>query len=585
MEKDLALIKKLLDVIPFSIWLKGIDGKFKFINKFFEEYYRVFSEGIIEKTSECILGIEKANEYKKYYKKVFESKRPVKFNASIREKFFEVNIIPIIDEDKVVAFVGVSHDITDRIKYENDIIYQKNLMKTLIDTIPDSIFYKDKNSVYLGCNKTTSELFIGKSEEEIIGKTDKELYPNNEQANNFIEIDKKVIEEKKIHNSESVFITTDGNVRHMESIKAPIIDDKGNAWGVVCVSRDITERKKMEYQLRKFCYTDKLTGLYNRAYFEESIKKLNDKKNLPFSIIMGDVNGLKIVNDTFGHLEGDKLLVKISYVVKSVCRKNDIIFRWGGDEIAILLPNTKEDEAEGICKRIAKACINTPHEPIPLSISLGNATTYVGLDSIDKLLKEAEDKLYRHKLLQHKSMRSGLIESLKKSLEEKSLETEQHTERIVRNAIKIGRKLELNTSELDELVLVASLHDIGKIAIPEEILMKAGELTKEEYEIMKTHTEKGFRIAQTTPDLAHIARGILTHHERWDGKGYPLGLMGEDIPLVARIVSVADAYDAMTNDRVYKNRVTKKQALNEIKKNLGTQFDPKIGEIFINEIS
>lgn len=217
-----------------------------------------------------------------------------------------------------------------------------------------------------------------------------------------------------------------------------------------------------------------------------------------------------------------------------------------------------------------------------MSISLGSSIKKSLEEDIYNNLKEAEEKLYRQKFLQEKSVRSSIIFSLNQSLHEKNVETEHHTQRLVDYACRIGKVLGFTTSQLDDLELVTKLHDIGKIGISEDILLKPGKLTEEEFEIIKTHTEKGYRILQASGELSHIAKGVLAHHERYDGRGYPLGLSKEEIPLISRIVNVVDSYDAMVSDRGYNKAKSKIEAIEEIKRCSAKQFDPKIAEIFID---
>ena len=205
-------------------------------------------------------------------------------------------------------------------------------------------------------------------------------------------------------------------------------------------------------------------------------------------------------------------------------------------------------------------------------------------DDIDDLLKQAEEKVYKHKLLEQKSIFSGAINSLQESLEAKSFETKEHTQRMTKLVKQLGAKMNLSSALLDELEIATRLHDIGKIGIREEILLKPSRLTNEEYDIIKTHTEKGYRIVMASSGLESVAKTVLTHHERWDGNGYPLGLSKKEIPLTARIISVVDAFDAMTNNRIYRNALTKEDALNEIKRQQGKQFDPEISDIFLEMI-
>ena len=221
------------------------------------------------------------------------------------------------------------------------------------------------------------------------------------------------------------------------------------------------------------------------------------------------------------------------------------------------------------------------HDLINVSISLGASVADSLNKSIYEALKEADDKVYRQKLLQKTSLNSSIMYSLQMGLEAKSLETEEHTDRVLANSIAIGEKLSLPMSVMDELTIVAKLHDIGKIGINEEILLKKGELTEDEFEVVKTHTEKGYRIVKASNQLDNVAKGVLAHHERWDGNGYPLKLEGEKIPLVSRIVSVADSYDAMTNNGIYKRCLNKEEAIEELKRCSGKQFDPIIVKAFI----
>jgi len=345
--------------------------------------------------------------------------------------------------------------------------------------------------------------------------------------------------------------------------------------------------KELAFQNAKISflsYHDYLTGLYNRAYFEEAKLRLDTPGMLPISIIMGDINGLKLINDGFGHPKGDELLVEIANILKSCGRPEDIISRIGGDEFGIILPQTDMQTAQRICSCIYDTCkqYSLHGSSIYPSISLGYATKSSETETLDDILIAAEDSMSKQKLLESRSAHSSIIGSIKVIMFEKSQETEEHAERLVQLSKSIGVAMSLSDDQLNELELLSTLHDIGKMSIPAAILSKPGKLNDEEWREMKKHPEVGFRIAQATSELVPIAKYILCHHERWDGKGYPQGLVGEQIPLLSRIVSIADSYDAMTNDRAYRAAMTKKEAAEEIKKCSGTQFDPEITQLFLN---
>jgi HD-GYP domain-containing protein (c-di-GMP phosphodiesterase class II) len=218
------------------------------------------------------------------------------------------------------------------------------------------------------------------------------------------------------------------------------------------------------------------------------------------------------------------------------------------------------------------------------NISLGYATKIIVEESFEKVIEDAEGYMYKLKFLEHRSMYSSIISSIKTTVNEKSYETEEHAERMATLSRKLGKEVGLSEEELITLELATTLHDIGKISIDRNILTKPGKLSKEEWDELKKHPEVGYRITQTIPELRGVSEHILCHHERWDGKGYPQGLAGEDIPLLARILSVVDSYDAMTQDRSYKRAITKEEAIIEIRNNAGTQFDSEIARIFIEKI-
>ncbi len=341
------------------------------------------------------------------------------------------------------------------------------------------------------------------------------------------------------------------------------------------------ENMRLFLDIQNSAQHDRLTGLYNRAFFEEELQRLDTGRQLPLSIILGDVNGLKITNDVFGHFEGDNILKSAADIMRKACRSEDIIARWGGDEFIILLPQTSEKTVDEICERIRTSCIINSNTKVQLSISLGHATRTGIREDIHQVLKIAEDRMYRHKLLENKSFRSSFVSSLKETLFEKCQETSEHIERMEQLSVIIGTAIGLTDNELDELKLLAMLHDVGKVAISDRVLNKPGKLNSTEWEEMKMHSEIGYRIAQASSELSQIADYILCHHERWDGTGYPLGRKGYDIPKLSRIISIIDAYDVMMHVRSYKTAMSHQNAVEELIRCSGTQFDPFIVDIFV----
>ncbi|MDU6481333.1 MAG: diguanylate cyclase [Paeniclostridium sordellii] len=396
------LMDLIFDTLPFPMWIKNEDGVFLKINKKFKNTFidrDLTQDDIIGKLNKDIFEEDLAKEYDENHKKVVELKQPMVFEGKTKNKSVMSYLTPILDENEnIIVITGVIKDTTETKNYQQSLINQNTLLETIINTIPDIIFYKDKQSRYLGGNKAFFEGFFGKKKSEVIGKNDFELHQDKEVAKAFIERDQEILKNKEDKYTEINILNKDDKTLYLESVKTPLINEKGEAWGIVGVARDMTKRKELEDMLTQMSYTDKLTGLYNRAYFEEQINKLDDNEYYPLTLIMGDLNGLKAVNDNLGHLEGDKLLVEIAKVLKGSCRKEDLVFRWGGDEFIILLPNSDYKLGKEICNRIQLNCKNTDKTPIPLSISLGVSTKINKQKDIDEILKEAEDMMYIEKL-------------------------------------------------------------------------------------------------------------------------------------------------------------------------------------------
>lgn len=439
--------------------------------------------------------------------------------------------------------------------------------------------------IYLSGNFEKATNMIAKS---IIGERISNIVVNNVNKLGFKELYFNMIPKT---NSKFEMFIEEINRWYLISIFS---DDEEN---MIIFYNDITEIKKgivnkiiknksqsniYEYQdIERIYYRDKLTGLYNKAFYEEELSRLDTNRQLPLSIIMGDINGLKLINDAFGHFMGDKALTKAAEIMKNSFRKEDIISRVGGDEYLIILPKTSESMALSIINRIKTDCEKNPLDFIKISISFGVATKTSELEDIFDKVKLAEERMYFNKLKESKESKLALISFLKNNLEKITFETKAHYERLKEYSLMMANELNLSEEDKEELQMLCDFHDIGKIGIPKHILQKEGTLNLDEWKDIKRHSEIGYYIIKEFREPLVIDELILIHHERWDGKGYPGLLKKEEIPVVVRIFAIADAYDAMVNDRPYKNRMTNVEALKEIADKSGTQFDPIIAQIFI----
>jgi len=351
------------------------------------------------------------------------------------------------------------------------------------------------------------------------------------------------------------------------------------------LTKEVELRIEREKEIIYLGNHDFLTRLYNRRFFEEELLRLDTSRNLPMSIIMGDVNGLKLINDSFGHEAGDELLKVSANAIKNACRDDEIIARFGGDEFAIILPKSSAAQVEGVIDRIKFSLLNLKISGIDVSIAFGFGTKNLIEQDILLTVKEAEDYMYRNKLFESSSMHFKTIELISKVLFEKNGRELLHSERVSKLCELLALKLGFDKEHIAFLKTTGLMHDIGKIAIEDNILNKIGKLSVDEYKEIKKHPEIGYRILCSVSEFSELAIHVLQHHEKWDGSGYPKGLKGEEISVDARIVALADTYDAITSYRTYRDILTKDEAIEEIKRCLGTQFDPRLGNEFIELLS
>jgi diguanylate cyclase (GGDEF)-like protein/PAS domain S-box-containing protein len=365
---------------------------------------------------------------------------------------------------------------------------------------------------------------------------------------------------------------------------------------ILLAIEDITERRKMEKALQEreerfkyMSFHDDLTGLYNRAYFAEEIARLGKdlSRSMPVTIISIDIDGLKLINDTFGHKVGDEFLIMTAKIISTPFRKIDMIARVGGDEFCIILPSTDHQVALGKKDEIVKLIDehNDKNPSIRLNMSIGVATSDgVEGETIYDIYRRADENMYEYKVIHADSPKSGIVDMLLAALSERDFIAQGHSKRLTHLAVIISDKMNLSDDERRNLILLAKVHDLGKVGTPDKILFKPRKLSEEEYEKMKEHVKIGSKIATRSKELFYIANLILHHHEFWDGKGYSDGLKGEEIPLECRIFSIMDAYDAMTSARPYRNKISKKEAVEELKKCSGTQFEPRLVDEFVKLI-
>ncbi|MGM0688497.1 MAG: sensor domain-containing diguanylate cyclase/phosphohydrolase [Bacillota bacterium] len=490
--------------------------------------------------------------------------------------------IPVVINNKFCGGYAIYADITKQKLAEQALKESEEKYKGILGSIKDGYFEVDLKGKINFCNEAAARM-LGYSIEEFIGTDYRDICKNHKYV--FNTFNRLFQTGKTKHILATNMIQKDGSEVYGELTLSVIQDRYGNILGFRGLGRDVTERKLYEDQLKFLSLHDQLTGLYNRSYFENELQRLSNSREYPITIIVTDLDGLKLINDTVGHEKGDQMLKICAEILANSLRSSDILARVGGDELVIVLPRTNYNSGEKLVSRIqakieAYNCMQP--EQIPLSISIGLATSENKDKSLQKTFKEADDLMYRDKLNKGVIARSQIIKTLMDKLEKIEYVDKGHTRRLQELCLKVGKVILLPGEQLSALNLLAQVHNLGKVGIPDDIIFKNGHLTEDEWTIIKQHPEKGCRIALASSNLSGIADLILKHHEHWDGSGYPLGIGGDEIPIECRILSIVDAYDSMTNNRPYRKAMSRHEAKTELKKFAGSKFDPELVQVFLS---
>ena len=455
--------------------------------------------------------------------------------------------------------------------------------ENILNSIEEGYYEADLSGRLIFYNEALCSIF-GYSRAEFANLDQQHLYKDRHQLFKYF---REVYQSGQPEKNHIMEITRkDGNSGTLEISITPVKDQLSTVTGFRGLVRDVTDRERMRKQLEYFSMHDKLTGLYNRTYFEEELRRLSKGRDYPITMISADLNGLKLINDTLGHDKGDLLLKAAANVLKLSLRGSDVLARVGGDEFTAILTNTDEATADKVLKRIRYNVkdFSDNNPDLYLSISLGMATAMSNETSHSELFKQADDSMYRDKFSPSTLTRNKIVKSLMDALADRDYVADGHCKRVAILSREMATRLSLSPKQQADLALLAQVHDLGKVAIPDKVVFKKGPLSRDEWKIIKEHPEKGHRIALSSNYLTGVASLILKHHERWDGSGYPSSIKGREIPIECRIFSIVDAYDAMTNKREYNVVKSPAEALEEIKTCAGTQFDPALVDTFVSII-
>ncbi len=483
-------------------------------------------------------------------------------------------------QGKRLGAIQTIRDITHHRKTEQDLKESEERYRQILAAIQEGYYEMDLAGNIIFCNDAGCQL-LGRSKSELIGIHFQEIFKEPATAHQAFQ---RVYQSGKPGRQVSLeVVQKDGTTRVNELSISLALDKQNRIGGFRVVARDNTEQADFEQKLKYLCLHDQLTGIYNRSYFEEELNRLENGRSYPVTIISIDIDNLKITNDLLGHKHGDELLKTCARLLTKPLRRSDVLARCGGDEFALILPRTDRSKAEAVCNRIRKVIEehNQHHPDLQLSISMGIATSPGPETPLQRTLIESDDCMYREKLIQGAGTINQILNALLSTLENRDFFSLGHAVRLHRYCHILGQVAGLSTWALNKLAVLAQVHDLGKVSVPEDILYKPGPLTEEEWEIVKQHSERGYRMARIAPELLEVATFILHHHEHWNGAGYPLGLVGEKIPLECRIFAIAEAFEVMTGGRPYRPARKVPEAIAELKACAGTQFDPKLVKTFI----
>jgi len=544
----------------------------------YEEFIQKNVADINELTHEEILyemQRAKKNE-KKYFEFIHRTKDGHKMNVEIYSG-------PVTIEDKEYLYSTII-DVTDKEFQRKMYLDTNEQLRTTLKLVNEAMFVTDEyHNIIIANDKAKEYLDV------VELPKNKKIYhlldvTSKDKTKTFESVIRSLVDSTNAYTSKDPWLLK-GEYKTIDisfSI-SPIINNKFFNGSVIMI-RDISKELSHKEQIEYVSYHDYLTGLYNRHFFEAELKRLDTKRQLPLTLFIADVNELKLINDAFGHLEGDELIKNIANIFKKSVRTEDIVARWGGDEFAILLPQTSEAEAGIVYQRIQTLLNRTSYDKFKPSVSIGYATKSSEAIDMTNILNIAEERMYEQKSTMNKKVKKDIIEQILDSLIKDGIIRKESTQRLQETLDIFSSNLQLSSNEKRKLKLLASYHDIGKIAVVKDTLLKTSPLTQSENDQVRSHPTLGSKLLNAVEEYRVISTEVSMTHEHYNGQGYPYGLEGEEIPKLVRIFTIAEAYSVMIEGSNYKAKMSKESALEHLINEAGKQFDPNLVKVFIKAI-
>ncbi len=483
-----------------------------------------------------------------------------------------------ISRDELIEHISIYHE---ELIFQNEELSRvnkyleaiKNDYQELFDFSPVAYFIINKEGTVIEANAKVKGLFGNVLDKSITACVEPGDYKN-------FHVFLKNLFKENTSRINAVFVSW-GIPVHMEVIGNQIASRQDHFF-IACI--DFEQHYRTMEKISDLSYKDKLTGLYNRRYFEREIFQTKTQKDIPYSVIMADVNGLKVLNDVFGHSTGDELLRIAAQVMCELSGKNHVIARIGGDEFAVLLPNVTEMDCKVLMNQLHEACLNLQVNSVRFSISFGSATMTLVTEDFESVIACAEKEMYKSKFLNEAANSSEMVESIFGILCKRCAREELNSKRVAGYMKRFGEYSGYDQDRIDTMHLAGLFHNIGKVAVDPVILDKKTSLSAEDYTEIRKSPEIAYRILKSSSKFSKIAHIILYSHEWVNGKGYPKGLTREDIPLDSRVLGVCEAFVAMTSDKPYGMAMTRMDAFAELEACSGTQFDRDVVKDFVKMV-
>ena len=577
-------LDSVLDSLPDIVFFKSTEGVYLMCNKKYLELRGKTKEEVIGKSDFELYPKEEAEFYVEMDKNITNSGMPFEFGEWVqypdgrRIYVHSIKTAQYDNKGELVGILGIGRDITEQKLMEQKLVERESYLSTILETTKEGFSILEMNGNIVEVNESFCEM-TGYEKDELIGMNIRNI--DDKFGSEGVSENIRQIMQEGSTMLDTIHRRKDGSTNNVE-VSVTLLDKDKRL--MVCFTRDITERKLEMKEKESLSYLDHLTGLFNRRYLEKELRRLDNSSSLPLAVLAIDVNDLKLTNDAFGHLGGDDLLREVGNVLRRSCRDGDILGRAGGDEFAIYLPKTNREAAERVKERILREASEARVEPMVLSLSVGIAIKTEVSQNIADIIREADNSMYHDKVQFARMRKQAALDRFLSIIFTKTPYEKLHAERVAQLGFALAKEAGLSDDRLVGFKEAAYMHDIGKISISESILNKPDKLTLAEWDEIKHHPAIGYRILKGVEGYSFHARAILYHHERWDGMGYPMGARGDRIPILSRILAIADAFEAMTADRPYRGRMSVEAAVQELRNNAGTQFDPELVEIFIRNV-